>query len=76
METWKGQALKGGACAFGASVAVSLALLAGIAASNGAPFTSVVLAILAVTAAVPLTIRWRRRPTPLEAIRRTVNPTD
>jgi hypothetical protein len=76
METWKGQALKGGTRAFAASVAVSSAFLAGIAASNGASPTSVVVAVLGITAAAPLTVRRRSRPAPLEAIRKTVNRPD
>jgi uncharacterized membrane protein YgaE (UPF0421/DUF939 family) len=73
METRKGQALDEGTQAFGAIVAIMFAFLAGATASNGA---TIILVVLAITAAAPLTIRWQRRPTPREAIRRAVNPTD
>jgi len=59
-----------------AIIAGTLASLAGITASNGAPLTTIILAALAITAAAPLTIRWRRQPTPREAIRRAVNTSD
>jgi len=69
METRKAEGID----MFAGSVAVMLAFLAGVTASDGA---TIILAVLAMTAATPLTIRWRSRPTPLEAIRRTVNRPD
>jgi len=69
METRKAEGID----MFAAIVAIMFAFLAGVTASDGATIT---LAVLGMTAAVPLTIRWRRRPTPLEAIRRTVNRPD
>ena len=69
METRKAEGID----MFATIVAIMFAFLAGVTASNGA---TIILAVLAMTAAVPLTIRWRRRPTPLEAIRRTVNRPD
>jgi uncharacterized membrane protein YgaE (UPF0421/DUF939 family) len=76
METRKNQTLARGTRAFLASVAVSLAIFTGVTASDGATLTAVILAVLAITIAAPLTIRWRRQPTPLEAIRRAVNTPD
>jgi hypothetical protein len=76
METRKNQTLAEGTQAFGAIVAIMLAFLAGATASDGATLTAVILAVLAITIAAPFTIRWRRQPTPLEAIRRAVNTPD
>jgi hypothetical protein len=72
METRKAEGID----MFAGSVAVSLALLAGVTYSDGATFTAIMLAVFAIAAAAPLTVRWRSRPTPLEAIRRTVNRPD
>ena len=69
METRKAEGID----MFATIVAVMLAFLAGVTASNGA---TIIIAVLAITAAAPLTVRWRSRPTPLEAIRRTVNRPD
>jgi hypothetical protein len=76
METRKKQVLAEETCLLVGIIAGSLAYLAGIMVSDGATLTGIILAVLAIAVAAPLTVRRRSRPTPREAIRRTVNRPD